>query len=102
MSKTEILIILSRLGIEPTKPVWQLTAVEYLELLASILPAPVQPPAPVEREVYMTTNEVISYLNISRSTLSRWVKTQFIPCEKKGGVLRFRKSKVDVILNSQP
>lgn len=82
--------------IDKNKPLWQLTVAEFMELNASMQPTPEAEP---EEEIYMTTQEVIDYLKVSKSTVVRWKKDLYLPSEKKGGILRFKKSEVDKVLN---
>lgn len=82
--------------INPETPIWQLTVKQFIDLFESLKPKPVEKK---EEEVYMTSAEVIDYLNVSKSTLVRWRKSLYIPYEKKGGIIRFKKSEVDKVLN---
>ena len=76
-------------------PIWQLTVKQFVELFSSLQPKPVEK----KEEVYMTSSEVLSYINVSKSTLARWRKDLYIPYEKKGGIIRYKKSEVDKVLN---
>ncbi|MEI6755023.1 MAG: helix-turn-helix domain-containing protein [Paludibacter sp.] len=80
--------------VDPNTPLWQLTVSEFTELFQSIQPKPQES---VPEEVYMSTKEAYEYLKVSRSTILRW-KEDYVPCIKKGGILRFRKSDLDKVL----
>lgn len=99
MTKSEIESILLKIGADPAKPIWQLTTLEYVELIVSFQQAP--PELKTDEEIYMTTQEVMLYLKVSKSTVGRWIKQNYIPAQKKGGILRFKKSELDKILNQQ-
>ena len=97
MTKTEIESILFKIGADPAKPLWQLTTLEYAELIVSFQPT--QPEPVPDEAIYMTTQEVMEYLKVSKSTVVRWKRDLYLPFEKKGGILRFKKSELDKILN---
>lgn len=44
---------------------------------------------------YMTTDEAVSYLKVSRTTLRRWASEGRIPAAKIGKEWRFRRSDLD-------
>ena len=70
---------------------------EYVELLVSFQPTPAEPIP--DDEIYLNTLEVMECLKVSKSTVVRWKNDLYLPYEKKGGILRFKKSEVDKILN---
>lgn len=78
-------------------PVWQLTLGELKEFIESIIIDQPTKPEVVE-DLYLNSNEAIEYLKISKSTLFRWIKNEYIKYEKKGGILRFKKSEIDKVL----
>ena len=82
--------------INPESTIWQLTVKEFMDLFESLKPKPVKEK---DDEVYMTSKEVIDYLNVSKSTVVRWRKSLYLPYEKKGGVIRYKKSEIDKVLN---
>lgn len=79
-------------------PIWQLTVGQFVELFKSIQPMPVEE---TKDDVYLTSAEVIDYLNISKSTLVRWRQALYLPYEKKGGIIRYKKSEIDKVLNQK-
>jgi excisionase family DNA binding protein len=83
--------------INPSTPLWQLTVSEFTELFQSIQPKQVEA---IPEEIYMNTLEACAYLKVSRSTVLRW-KDDYLPCIKKGGVLRFRKSDLEKVLTNK-
>lgn len=97
MTKQDIESILLKIGADPAKPLWQLTTLEYIELIVSFQPTPAKPVP--DEEIYMTTQEVVDYMKVSKSTVVRWKRDLYLPYEKKGGILRFKKSELDKILN---
>lgn len=48
----------------------------------------------------LTVDQTAEYLNISRSTIYRLVKTGELPANKIGGQLRFKKETLDALLAS--
>ena len=46
----------------------------------------------------LTTVEVATYLQVSKGTVSQWVKTGKIPVTKVGALNRFRRSDIDAWL----
>ena len=46
----------------------------------------------------LTTAEVAAYLQVSRGTVSQWVKTGKIPVTKVGALNRFRQADIDAWL----
>lgn len=81
--------------INPETPIWQLTIQQFKDIFESIMPQPVE----VKKdEVFMNTAEVIEYLKISKSTVVRWRNSLYLPYEKKGGLIRYRKSEIDKVL----
>lgn len=82
--------------INPETPIWQLTVGQFVDLFESLKPKPVEEK---KEEVYMTTAEVIDYLNVSKSTVVRWRSSLYLPYEKKGGIIRYKKSEIDKVLN---
>lgn len=86
------------MAINPSTPLWQLTVAEFIELNES-MKQPIVIETKKEDEVYLKTDEAFQYLNVSRSTLLRWKKDKYVKSEKKGGILRFKKSELDKVLN---
>lgn len=82
--------------VNPETPIWQLTVKEFMDLIESLKPKPVKEN---EDEVYMTSKEVIDYLNVSKSTVVRWRKSLYLPYIKRGGVILHKKSEIDKVLN---
>lgn len=87
--------------IDTSKPLWQLTVGEFLELQKSAEPEPVIVP----EEKYFTPKEAREYLRsknmkISESTLYRWRKFRILNAGKKGGLLSYKKSDLDNFLNN--
>lgn len=81
--------------INPETPIWQLTVQQFKDIFESVMPQPVE----VKKdELFMNTAEVIEYLNISRSTVVRWRNSLYLPYEKKGGIIRYKKSEIDKVL----
>lgn len=81
--------------INPETPIWQLTIKQFVDFFESLKPQPVE----VKKdEVFMNTAEVIEYLKISKSTVVRWRNSLYLPYEKKGGIIRYKKSEIDKVL----
>ena len=51
------------------------------------------------REVYYSIEKVCSILDVNRTTLYRWDKRDYLKSIKVGGLVRYRKSDIDNILN---
>ncbi len=83
--------------IDPKTPVWQLTVGEFVSLMENSIPV-VKEEKPKE-EVFFNTMEACRYLKVSKSTIMRWKDAEYIKAEKLGGLLRFRKSELDRVLN---
>ena len=98
MTKSEIESILSKIGADSTKPIWMLTTLEYVELIVSFQPTTLE--LKTDEEIYLTTQGVMDYLKVSKATVVRWKRDLYLPYEKKGGILRFKKSELDKILNN--
>ena len=77
-------------------PLWQLTVGEFLELQNTVVPTE---KIEVIEDPYLSSKEAKDYLKVSKSTISRWKKEGFLKSEKKGGILRYRKSECDKVLN---
>lgn len=43
----------------------------------------------------MTVKQIAAYLQVKICTIYKWVRKNFIPHIKKGGMLRFRKTVID-------
>jgi excisionase family DNA binding protein len=82
--------------IDSNKPLWQLTVGEFLELQNSAAPTEVKE---IVEDSYLNSKEAQAYLKVSVTTLYRWRKDKYIKFEKKGGIVRFRKSECDKVLN---
>ena len=55
----------------------------------------------IDEEVYYSTDEVMTKLKIgARSTIYRWISNSYLEPVKIGKKVMFRKSDIDVILNS--
>ena len=50
-------------------------------------------------EVYYTANQTTRILSVDKTTLWRWNKRNYLKPIKVGGLLRYRKSDIDKILN---
>ena len=50
-------------------------------------------------EVYYTAGQTARILNVDKTTLWRWNKRNYLKPIKVGGLLRYRKSDIDKILN---
>jgi len=83
--------------IDGNTPIWQLTVDQLKELIQSIIPTP-KPEK--EDNPYFNSKEAKAYLKVSSSTLNRWKNEKYIKSEKFGGILRYRKSECDKVLNS--
>lgn len=79
-------------------PIWQLTVDQLKELIQSAIV--VSSKSEVNEDSYFNSAEAKDYLKVSKSTIARWKKEGYLNSEKFGGVLRFRKSDLDKILNS--
>ena len=54
-----------------------------------------------DAEVYYSVDEVMEVLNIkNRSTIWRWQKSGYLTVNKVGKLCRYKKSDIDMILNS--
>ena len=82
---------------DPNTPLWKLTVSEFMELNQFLLPKALEP---IQPETYFTTVEAAEYLRISISTMNRWKKTEYVQSDKKGGILRFKKSELDKVMNA--
>ena len=51
-------------------------------------------------EVYYTIEKVCTILEVDRTTLFRWKKRDYLKSIKVGGLVRYRKSDIDNILNT--
>lgn len=51
-------------------------------------------------ESYLTRQQVVNILNVDLSTLWRWTKRNYLNPVRVGGLVRYRKSDIDNILNS--
>ena len=82
--------------IDPKTPIWQLTVGEFVSLMEAH-----KQPEVIHKEVeeYFTTEEACRYLKVSKSTLLRWKNVEYLKADKVGGILRFRKSELDKVLN---
>jgi len=84
--------------IEGNTPVWQLTVTQLTELIQSIIAVPTETKEVVE-DIYLTSKEAQAYLKVSVTTLYRWRRDKYIRVEKKGGIVRVKKSECDRVLN---
>lgn len=84
--------------IDNNTPLWQLTVGQFIELNESINKPIIN--GIEEKEEYLTSTEAIAYLKISKSTLERWKKKMYLPFERKGGIVRFKKSELDRVLTN--
>ncbi len=50
-------------------------------------------------EIYYTCEQVSNILNVDKTTLWRWSKRDYLTAIKVGGLVRYRKSDIDRILN---
>jgi excisionase family DNA binding protein len=82
--------------IDANTPLWQLTVGEFLELQNSVAPTEIRE---VVEDPYLNSKEAREYLKVSKSTLVLWKTRNYLKSEKFGGVLRFRKSELDKVLN---
>jgi len=48
---------------------------------------------------WMTVEEVARYLSVSPGTVRNWVSQKYIPHAKRGRVVRFHRSKIDLWLS---
>jgi len=83
--------------IEGNTPIWQLTVDQLKEIIHSIIPTS---KPEIEEDPYFNSDEARKYLKVSKSTIARWKKENYLKSEKFGGILRFRKSECDKVLNS--
>lgn len=51
-------------------------------------------------ESYLTRQQVVDRLSVDKSTLWRWAKRNYLNPVRVGGLVRYRKSDIDNILNS--
>lgn len=51
-------------------------------------------------ESYLTRHQVVNILSIDKSTLWRWSKRNYLNPVRVGGLVRYRKSDIENILNS--
>lgn len=54
-----------------------------------------------EAEEYLSSEEVMDFLKVSRSTLTRWRRSGFLVPAKVGRACKYPKSDIAAILNSQ-
>jgi excisionase family DNA binding protein len=84
--------------IDGKSPLWTLTIDEFKELIQSMAIIPTEKPEVIE-DIYLTSKEAQVYLKVSVTTLYRWRKDKYIRVEKLGGIIRFKKSECDRVLN---
>lgn len=89
------------MGIDPNKPLWQLTVGEFLELQQSV-EVPTKEKPEEKQEEYLTPMQTASLLNVAKTTLWRWQKRNYLTPIKVGGLLRYRKSDIDKLQQSKP
>lgn len=51
-------------------------------------------------ETYFTRQQVVDRLSVDKSTLWRWAKRNYLNPVRVGGLVRYRKSDIDNILNT--
>jgi len=85
------------MSLDGNTPIWQLNINQLKELIQSIKPTPTPE---TKEDPYFNSDEARKYLKVSKSTLARWKKEKYLKSEKFGGILRFRKSECDKVLNS--
>jgi len=76
-----------------------LTVAQLKELIQSIVVA--QPKPEIVEDPYLNSKEAREYLKVSKSTLVLWKTKKYLKAEKFGGILRFRKSELDKVLNKE-
>jgi excisionase family DNA binding protein len=86
--------------IDGSTPVWQLNVFQLTELIQSIIAVPTEAKKVVD-DPYLNSKEAKEYLKVSKSTLVLWKTRNYLKSEKFGGVLRFRKSELDKVLNQE-
>jgi excisionase family DNA binding protein len=84
--------------IDGSTPIWQLTVDQLKELIQSMAIVPTEKPEVIE-DSYLTSKEAQAYLKVSVTTLYRWRRDKYIRIEKKGGIVRVKKSECDRVLN---
>jgi hypothetical protein len=89
--------------IDSSKPLWQLTVGEFLELTNELTTPTMVPSAPAD-EMYFSPNETLGYLlakniKLSITTLYRWRKDKVLEADKIGGLLAYKKSDLDLFIN---
>jgi len=83
--------------IDGNTPVWQLTVDQLKELIHSTVVT--QPKPEVVEDAYFSSEQARVYMGVSKSTIARWKKDKYLKSEKLGGILRYRKSECDKVLN---
>lgn len=54
--------------------------------------------ADAQKEVYYSMDQVMAMVNVSKRTLQRWDKNGFLKSIRVGGLVRYRKSDIDRML----
>lgn len=57
--------------------------------------------ADAQAEVYYSTDQVMAMLSVSKRTLCRWDKSNYLNSIRVGGLVRYRKSDIERMLNHQ-
>ena len=56
-----------------------------------------------DNEIYCSVEEAMEMLNLkTRVTLWRWDKSGYLPANKVGKLIRYKKSDIDKLLNGEP
>lgn len=56
--------------------------------------------ADARSEVYYSADQVMAMLSVSKRTLCRWDKSNYLNSIRVGGLVRYRKSDIDRMLNA--
>lgn len=87
--------------LDTSKPLWTLTVAEYIELHLELQKTTELANTPTEREEYFTVSETANYLGVSKPTLWRWSKIEYLVPIKVGGILRYKLNDLNNLISQK-
>lgn len=87
---------MNEIVVTPQSELRRIISDEINHALSSVKPTEKEAP---EKEVF-TTKEAMRYLGVSRSTLQRWRKDGTIPFRKINGSIRYTRTDLDKVLET--